>query len=88
LLKVFEGTSGYKFYGRQRLRRLFQEIRRRPCSPAFLVISDGEQVNVSQLGGCLGIPNELSLGWIGFGRIKRMKGIQPVVKVINHNLAK
>ena len=88
LLKTFEGASGYKFYGRQRLRRLFEQIRRSPRRPAFLVMSDGKQVNLPQLATSLNIPNEVSLGWIGFPRLKRMKGIRPVVEVIKHNLVK
>jgi hypothetical protein len=86
LRKKIVGDSGFQFYGRQRTRRIFEQIQRNQLDPSFLVISDGSKVNTQELSQKLDVPEGVPFGWIGFSKIKKMKGIPESVCAIEENL--
>lgn len=89
LNKSFESKVGRSFRGPQRLRRLFKDIKSPPYKKsALLVISEGKDIDINKLRDRLKIPENILFGWISYNKIKKMKGINFIVKVINYNLEK
>lgn len=90
LLRTFEGESGYSFYGRQSLRRVFNQITSKKHAPCFLIISSGNNLDLDKICKKMRIPDGTHVGWISFNKIKRMKGIREIkiARVINHILNK
>lgn len=86
LVKKFQGESGYSFYGRQALRRIFDQIQLKKRTAAFLIISDGDRLDFDAVASQSGFQNKATLGWISFNKIKDMMGISEINKVIKHVL--
>jgi len=95
LLEQFKGDDGYKFYGKRKLRSIYQQIKKRSREPIFLVISAGSQkININndyplnKIIDCITNKKNRTIGWIGFDKIKKMKGLSKTTKIINYNLNK
>lgn len=80
-------VGNFSFEGKQALRRIFRQIKSKKRKSCLLVISGGRILDPDRMRITLELCKEIPLGWVGYNKIKKMKGMQHIVEVINHVLS-